>query len=100
MSFTRVTETLITAKNQLCLAISPEAVPTASLIENCLLNDPIRSRQHIGRNRETDLLGGLKVDDQLEFGWLLNGKIRRFRSCQDFVDVDSYTIELVGKVRA
>ena len=28
---------------------------------------PIRSRQHIRRNRDTDLLGGFQVDHQLEF---------------------------------
>ena len=31
-----------------------------------LLNDFIRSRQHIRRNRQADLLGGFEVDHELE----------------------------------
>ena len=35
-------------------------------------NHPIRSRQHVGRNREADLFGGFEVDHQLELGRLLD----------------------------
>jgi hypothetical protein len=27
---------------------------------------PIGPRQHVGRNRQTDLLGGFKIDDEFE----------------------------------
>ena len=37
-----------------------------------LPDHPIRSRQHIRRNDEADLLGGFQVDDQLEIVWLLD----------------------------
>jgi hypothetical protein len=31
-----------------------------------LFYDFVRSRQHVGRNGETDLFGGAEVDDQLK----------------------------------
>ena len=37
-----------------------------------LPDHPIRSRQHIRRNNQADLLGGFQVDDQLEIVWLLD----------------------------
>src|SRR5438128_12262232 len=39
------------------------------------MNDLIRPPQQRLRNREPERLGGLEVDDQLELGWLLDGKI-------------------------
>ena len=39
-----------------------------------LLNDFIRSRQHVRWNRKADLLSGLQIDDQLELRRLLNGQ--------------------------
>jgi hypothetical protein len=33
----------------------------------------IRPRQHIGRNGETNLLGGFEIDDQFELRRLLDG---------------------------
>ena len=38
-------------------------------------NHPIRPRQHIWRNREADLLGGFKIDHQLELRRLFDRKI-------------------------
>jgi hypothetical protein len=40
-----------------------------------LLNDFVRSHQHIRRNRQADLLGGLQIDDELELCRLLHRKI-------------------------
>ncbi len=37
-----------------------------------LFDDLVRSRQHIRRNRQADLLGRFQVDDQLELGRLLH----------------------------
>jgi hypothetical protein len=37
-----------------------------------LSNHLIRSRQHVRRNCEADLLGGFKIDDELKFGRLLH----------------------------
>ena len=42
-----------------------------------LLNDFIRPRQHIWRNRQADLLGGFQIDDEFKFRRLLDGQISR-----------------------
>ena len=39
-----------------------------------LLNDFIRSRQHVRRNRQADLLRGFQIDDEFELRRLLHGK--------------------------
>jgi len=31
--------------------------------------------QHLLRNRHADLLGGFKIDHELEFRWLLDGQL-------------------------
>ena len=36
-----------------------------------ILDDLVRSCQHVLRNRHTDLLRGFKINHELEFGWLL-----------------------------
>jgi hypothetical protein len=36
---------------------------------------PIRPRQYIRRNRQTDLFGGFEIDDELELRRLLDGKV-------------------------
>jgi hypothetical protein len=40
-----------------------------------LLNDFIRSRQHVGRNRQTDLFGGFEIDHELKLRRLLHGEV-------------------------
>jgi hypothetical protein len=50
-----------------------------------LLNHFIRSRQHIRRNRQTDLLGGFQIDDELKLHWLLNWNVGGLCAFQDFV---------------
>src|SRR5262245_5735925 len=37
----------------------------------------VRSRQHIGWNRQADLLGGFQIDHQLKLHWLFHGQIGR-----------------------
>ena len=39
-----------------------------------LFDDLIRSRKHVWRNREADLLGGLEIDDKLTFCRRSNGR--------------------------
>ena len=47
-----------------------------SKIENPkLFDDLVCPRQHIGRDREADLLGSLEIDHQLELCRLLDGKV-------------------------
>jgi hypothetical protein len=50
-----------------------------------LLDYLIRSHQHIGRNRQADLLGGFEIDEKLKRCRLLDGKVSRFSSLQNFV---------------
>ena len=42
------------------------------------LDDLIRSCQYVLRDRQTDLLRGFKINDELEFGWLLNRQVAGF----------------------
>jgi hypothetical protein len=45
-----------------------------------LFNDSIRSRQHVGRNCQADLLGRFEIDDELELDRLLDWNISGFDS--------------------
>jgi hypothetical protein len=45
-----------------------------SAIENSF-NDSIRPHQHVGRNRQADLLRGFQIDDELEVYRLLHGQV-------------------------
>jgi len=47
----------------------------------------IRSRKHVRRNGETDLLGSFEIDDQLEFGWLFHREISWFSTLNNLVCV-------------
>src|SRR5207253_9504499 len=59
------------------ISISGRVCPTPftphSFTRHDLLNHLIRPRQHIGRNRETDLLRRFQIDDELELRRLLHG---------------------------
>jgi hypothetical protein len=46
----------------------PSAFFCSLLTAHCSLSfyDPVRSRQHIRRNRQADLLGGFQIDHKLE----------------------------------
>src|SRR5512138_1945661 len=63
------------------------------------LDHSIRPRQHVGRNGETDLLGGFEIDDQLELRRLFDRKVSGFCAFQNLVDIDrgaSKEVSLVG----
>jgi hypothetical protein len=51
------------------------------------LNKVIRPPQQRRRDRQTDSLGGLEVDDQLELRRLLDGQVGGLGALEDFVDV-------------
>ena len=36
------------------------------------LNDTVRPRQHVGRNRQADLLRGFEIDYKFKLYWLLD----------------------------
>src|SRR5262245_27575951 len=65
-----------------------------------LLDHPIRSCQHVGRNGQADLLGGFEIDDQLKLLWLLYRKIGGLSAFQDLVDVGGGATDQVGIAHA
>src|SRR5215471_7746693 len=54
----------------------------------------IRSCQHIGRNRQADLLGGLQIDDELELRRLLHGKFCWLCSFENSIHIICGTLPL------
>ena len=61
---------------------------TIQSFQRSLFDDLIRPRQHLGRNRQADLLGGLEVDDELELRRLLDRQVSGLCTLQDLVHVD------------
>jgi hypothetical protein len=57
--------------------------------ESLSFDDFVRPRQHVRRNGQADLLGSLEINEQLEFGRLLDGKIGRLGSFKNPVHVIS-----------
>src|SRR5215468_5220614 len=51
----------------------------------CSFDHPIRSSQHVGRNRQADLLGGFQIDDKFKLRRLLNGQICGLGSLKNLV---------------
>src|SRR5258706_8513312 len=83
-----VSKTVASSQTQICLLIrsSPVFLPTV----HCqLLSDNfIRSRQHIGRDRQADLFGGFQVDDELELGRLFDGEIGGRGALSEFIHAE------------
>src|SRR4026209_1838258 len=68
-------------------------IETSSLKSNTASsNYPVRSRQHIRRNREADLLCGLEINDELKLCRLLDGEISGFGAFEDLIDVGGGSI--------
>src|SRR5262245_21594831 len=63
-------------------------------------NDLIRSRQHVGRNRQADLLGCFQIDDEFELDRLLHREISRLGAFQNLVHIRGGTPEQVSNARA
>src|SRR6266516_656283 len=53
-----------------------------------------------GRNGEAERLRGFEIDNQLEFGRLLDGQVRRLRSLEDLAHVASGAPIQIRKVRS
>src|SRR5215475_3644000 len=66
-----------------------------STLDTCLfsLDHPIRPRQYIRRDRQTDLIGGFEINDEFELRRLLHGEIGGLCSLQDPVNVGGGTPE-------
>ena len=60
----------------------------------------VRPRQHVLRNRQTNLLCRFQIDDQLKLCRLLDGEIGGLAAFQDFVQVCSYAPVAVSEVCA
>src|SRR5262249_40039600 len=63
-------------------------------------NYSIRPRQHVGWNRQADLLGGFEVDDQLKLRWLLDREIGGLGTFRDFVHISGGAAVQVGHAHA
>src|SRR5262249_51770645 len=61
-------------------------------------NHLIRPRQHVGRNRQTDLLRCLEIDDELKLGRLLNGKVGGLGTFEDFIHIGCGPTSQVAEV--
>src|SRR5260370_42565752 len=52
-----------------------------------ILDHLVGKVEHAWRNREAERVGGLQVDDQREFRWVLNGEVGRTGAPEDACDV-------------
>ena len=64
-----------------------------------LLDDSVRSRQHLLRNYQTDLFRGLQIDHQLKLRRLLDRQVGGLSAFQDFVNVGGGTALAIPGVR-
>src|SRR5262245_66642319 len=64
------------------------------------LDYPIRSCQHIWRNRETDLLGRFQINDELELRRLLDGEVGGLSAFQNLIHIDCGTAAHVEEIHA
>src|SRR5262249_29963655 len=65
-----------------------------------LLDDPICLVEQRRRNRESKRLGGLHVDDQLEFRGLLDREVGRLGTFKNLVNIHGGAPAQVGNVHA
>src|SRR5262245_40523279 len=59
----------------------------ASLRQHASLNHTVCSPQQRRRNRQSDRLRRLQIDDQIELGGLLDGQVARIGALQDLVHI-------------
>ncbi len=62
------------------------------------LDHSIGPRQHVGRNRQAELLSGFEIDHQLKLCGLLDGQFGRLGTLENLVDVESKTLKRVRKI--
>jgi hypothetical protein len=76
--------------------------PKSQIVFAASANHLVGPCQHVGRNREADLLRRFEIDDELKLGRLLDRQMSGLRAFQDFVHVPSSSLTVaisVGAVR-
>src|SRR5262249_22255541 len=56
-------------------------------VKTSLFDDLVGGGEQRLRNIETERFGGFEIDHELEFGWLLDWKVRGLRSLKNFVNI-------------
>ena len=64
------------------------------------LNHSIRSHQKMGWNFESQGLGRLKVDHQLELRWLLDGQVCWLYALEDFINITGCSSKDIRLIRS
>ena len=65
-----------------------------------LFDDLVGAGEDCGRDRQAERLGGLQVDDKIEFDWLLDWQIAGLGALQDAIDIVRRSAEVVRHVGA
>ncbi len=73
------------SRNAWSVTLASRTLTIIALVQHGLFDDLIRAQQQRLRDREAERLGGLEVDDELEFAWLLDGKIGWLCASEDLV---------------
>src|SRR5438309_10479375 len=67
-------------------------------IHGFLLDDFIRPRQHLRRNRHADLLGGFEIDSKLKLHRLLYGQVSGFSAFEYLIHIHRRAPEVVVRI--
>ena len=81
------------------MSLSPALLSLDTPHSPLSLDHFVRSRQHVRRNRQADLLGGFEIDDELELRRLLHGQVGGLGAFQNLVHVSGGAPVQVGDVR-
>src|SRR5262249_3815320 len=87
---------VLSSARSICSSKSPSKA-VATILR--LLDNSVRSRQHLLWNCQVDLLGSLEIDHQCKFSRLLNRQIRRLATFQNLVNIRSRSTEQIRAVR-
>jgi hypothetical protein len=63
-----------------------------------LFDHRVGAHQKRLRDHEAESLGGPKIDDDLEFRWMLHGQIGGFGAPEYFIDISCPLPELISRI--
>src|SRR5262245_15601163 len=88
--------------NQFAACWPASLAPPPSSVMNLrrLTRSPRRRARAASRDRQPERLGRGQIDDEIEFGRLLDRDVARLRATQNFIDITSSAPEKVQKVRS